>query len=68
MKPSAIWGMMEHNPADEPASSRSAAVLSLLLAAISFLFPVSVYYIGSGMGAGVTFPFFRYRPSLVLSQ
>ena len=53
--------MMEHNPADEPASSRSAAVLSLLLAAISFLFPVSVYYIGSGMGAGVTFAFCRYQ-------
>lgn len=53
--------MMEHNPADGPDHGRGPGFLSCLLAAISLVFPVSVYYIGGGMGAGVAFPFFRYQ-------
>ncbi len=52
---------MEHKPVDGPDRSRGPAILSCLLAAVSLIFPVSVYYIGGGMGAGVAFPFFRYQ-------
>lgn len=46
------------------------ALVSVLLAAVSLVIPVSVYCIGNGMGAGVAFPLFRYQqtylgPSLI---
>ena len=53
--------MMAHNPEDGPERNQSSDSLALLLAAVSLVFPVSVYYIGGGMGAGVAFPLFRYQ-------
>ncbi|HDQ07407.1 MAG TPA: hypothetical protein ENN44_01265, partial [Methanoculleus sp.] len=50
-----------HNGADEAGNTRRPGVLPLLLAGVSLVFPVSVYYIGGGMGAGVAFPLFRYQ-------
>ncbi|MBT8507895.1 hypothetical protein AZH53_05640 [Methanomicrobiaceae archaeon CYW5] len=57
-------------PRDEMECDRKGAVFSVLLVAVSLVVPVSVYYIGNGIGAGVAFPLFRYQqtylgPSLI---
>ena len=66
---SAEWGRMSESR-DEMGCDRRGAVFSVLLAAVSLVVPVSVYYIGNGIGAGVAFPLFRYQqtylgPSLI---